>query len=168
MTDSGLTYKEKLSKTLDEFLSFIVDLLKDLQENNLTNFSPDAVTIARTLLKQYDVLIVMEALQLIDDKWYMVDERNEEFLTVHIVSAFDRKSIPLDTSLLTFPFTVYNKIKGMNKYKDMDKDEWPLCDDDIELIWRYVKSMVTLTENYFLEEGVKSLSVNNERSEEVV
>jgi len=145
------TPAERFMVTLNEFLSFQIELFEDLSCENitdpskgLTSIRPQAVAIAKALVMKYDADTLITAFSWCHQDWNMVKKRNISFVQT-MNTKFQENGIPFDISILCIPFVAYDVIKNSDEWKDEDESDLPVNKQDIDVIWKYINSMVGVT-----------------------
>jgi hypothetical protein len=135
----------RFSKTLDELLCQISEIVQELNLEGLCSTHSAAVDIARQLIRGCNPDIIIEAMANIHTYWPKVNSKSATFITVDLKAMLQKKQIPMDTSILSVVFDSYTKIKTSNKWRDVPEDDLPVNSDDVDCIWAYLSSLIKIT-----------------------
>lgn len=135
----------RFTVNFNEVMSIIGDIIDDLNNLHLCEFTKDNVEMVRNIINCFGHDNVMYALAKCHTEWIKVKSRQVTFISEDFTSILQANSIPINTAILTTVFNVYNEIKNTDKWKSVEDDKLPVNSDDVENIWTYFDSLIKIT-----------------------
>ena len=143
--------EKRFRETIKDLMKIMYDILVDVTNDGLCDVSLASVDLCIKVIGSYNTSTMIEEFINIKDKWHLVEERNEEFVTVHMVKCFKDGNMPMNTNMITFPFDVYNKIKDDEEWQNIETDDWPIIKEDLENIWNFIEALIGISKSYLKE-----------------
>ena len=141
-------YTEKFKKTTINLLNLLKSIITELHEEKFVGFNENAVTIIITLLDAKSGDDLIWCLASVCKDWHKIISKDPTFVTQDFTKAIRSSGLPLDTNILTCPFTCYDAISKSNAWKDVEKDDWPVSDEDLDCIWEKIHLLARITCHY--------------------
>ena len=136
---------ERLKCTVREMLVFYVDLLNDLSNTDLTSVNISSLNLASKLINGFDSKVLFQSFRQTKSHWNTIKSRDRQVLRDVLNLAYDNDII--DTSLFMIPFDCLDKVKNDPRYANVDPDDLPISSEDIDVIWRYLESIIKICAN---------------------
>jgi len=140
--------ERRFGETISQFLDYMTDLARDLQNEGLSNVGPEAVTLASFLISSVDQGTIIRAFAHTHHDWHLISKRDPTFITDKLRDKFNKNGIAFDISLLHAPFLIYKSVKESEKWSDVEEEDLPISQEDIDMIWAYMRSLVGITCRY--------------------
>lgn len=138
-------YGEKFKIVIAELMNLLKSIIKELYDEKLINFNENAISLIITLLDANNEDNLIWCLASVNEHWGKILKKDETFITIDFPSSIKASNLPLDTNILTCPFTCYNLISNSDKWADIDEIDWPVSDEDLECIWDKMRLLVRIT-----------------------
>lgn len=156
--NKALTPLERFASAVDEFLSFQLELVTDLNQEGLTTVQPHALRLAKVIIKSCGTRQLITALAKCHQDWHLIIDRDSEFIVDSLARRLETSGIMLDANLLSVPFVAYNQIINSNQWKGCQPDDLPINEEDINQIWDYFKLMVSITCDFIHHERAPQIN----------
>lgn len=138
-------YGEKFKKVTIELLNLLKSIITELHEEKLVTFNENAVMIIITLLDSNSEDNLIWCLASVHKEWYKILSKDQTFVTQDFPKSIRSSGLPLDTNILTCPFTCHKAISESNGWKEVDEEDWPVCGEDLDCIWEKIRMLVRIT-----------------------
>lgn len=148
MDNNGTCSIQRFKLTLKELIQELGEILTELSKYNLTPFTAKSITMTISLIEHYDVEEFMKAIAQKYKYWYKINERDISFISDELYSIIASSGIIFEVKLLSVPFLAYQQIKESINWRGVPENELPINKTDIDNIWKYIESLITITCNY--------------------
>jgi len=145
----------KMKETVKACLGLFVNIIKDIRDDKLTSVNVSDVEIVQALLQAYNGNDLLEEFIEQHKNWIEIKNRNEAFIKETLPIIYS--NVGFDVGIFAVPFDVLKTLKEEGLNGEFDEDDWPLCEDDIDTIWQYFETMVSIACNHIhLKRGSNS------------
>ncbi len=144
-----MSHKRALSQAFDhlrirveEMLKFYIDLLSDLNRDGIASVNLSKLNMAASAIRAFDPKKLFDSFSKTNEHWINIKSRDPETLEKVLRSAYDSGII--DVSLFMIPFDCLEKVSKDPQYRGLEQDDWPITEQDIEVIWEYLEAIVKI------------------------
>lgn len=141
-------YGEEFKNATIGLLNILKGIIFELNQDKLITFNGNAVTIIVTLLDTNSADNLIWCLASVSDNWHKIISKDSSFVTEDFPKAIRSSGLPLDTNILTCPFTCYKAISESDAWKDVDEEDWPVTSDELDDIWKRMHLLVRIACKY--------------------
>jgi len=142
----------KFSENLDSALEIIQGVISELHMDGFCSIEGTAVAIARGILSNFSLEKMMASMAKIHEHWPKVKQRSVSFVVDDLTEIVKKSDNHFDVSILSIPLVCHASIKSSDKWKGIDQLEWPVNDEDVELVWMKFDQMIVNVCDWILEE----------------
>lgn len=142
----------RFSLTMDKFMGVLADMIDELFDEELITFNRSTVQTYGFLMKTQPAVDLVWAVASTHEHWALVLSRDPKFIFDIFATFLKQSGKPIDPEMISAPFRCYEEMKNSDEWKDVEEDDWPVNQEDLDTIWDYIRVMVGLSCTHAYEE----------------